>query len=163
MIKNDVQAIVKNTYSILEENGFHNCTVKINGRLSRALGQAWKKEIDIAKKFAEYGRLDMIEWVILHEVAHLIDKRQRGSTKHDSEFARICRRLGTPLTGATTKKFEIWRDGYVQESVMKYRAVCSTCGNVTYRRGMPKNLRSCGKCSPRVFSYEYTLEYKRVR
>jgi predicted SprT family Zn-dependent metalloprotease len=163
MIKNDVKAIIKNAYSILEENGFYNCTVKINPRLTRAMGRAWRKEIELSKQFAEYGRLNMIEWVIKHEVAHLIDKRNRFDSRHDSIFASIARRIGTPLTGATTKDLEVYREGFVDAGEkMKYRGVCPVCGKVTMKRNKPRNLRSCGKCSPNVFSYNYIIEYTRV-
>lgn len=158
MKKNDIAYIKAFAEVVLEEHNLATVSVKINNRLSRSLGRSCGNHtLEINGEFANYGRYQAIEEVILHEIAHFIDKDRRGYSNHDRTFKAICREINCNIPNSNVGDLVLWREDYQKQS--KYTAICPVCGEKHHKARKPQKLRSCGKCS-KVFDRTRILEFK---
>lgn len=105
--------------------------VRINGRISRALGRCIfapkdgivEVHIELSQRFVEQVPFEEIRQVLLHETAHLAAILYSGGRPgHDSLFREICEQLG--CRGDTS---------YIRTTMhMKYEATCPRCGCLCY-------------------------------
>lgn len=105
--------------------------VRINGRISRALGRCCFRpgdggtyiHLELSQRFVEQVPFEEIRQVLLHEAAHLVEILYAGEkTGHDETFRKICAYLGCNGDESVIKT----------TMHMKYEATCPRCGNLCY-------------------------------
>jgi predicted SprT family Zn-dependent metalloprotease len=88
----------------------------------RALGSCnWsKKIIKISQKYMELCSWDIIEDTIRHEIAHAIDAKRRGYSKHDYVWKKVCLEVGAD----PSRTADVPKEMTPQR---KYLKVCGKC------------------------------------
>ena len=104
----DVQVIVKEVESLTGEN--LGLTVKVNGRLKRALARCLTKvingkhipyKLEFGNTILNVSDYEIFRQIVLHEVAHAIaNKKYQDNCNHDSRFKKVCHEIGCYNTGA---------------------------------------------------------------
>lgn len=118
---------------MMDKHGLHDWDIKINGRLSRALGRTFftSKRIELNKDFVFRNYKWQIEGVIKHEMAHALVGPKHN---HNSIFREKCIALKTPpefhgaISLAKIKK--------APPKPMRFTANCPTCGHTYQLRNL---------------------------
>lgn len=151
----DVQVIVKDVENATGES--LGLTVKVNGRLKRALARCFtqvKNGKHIPTKL-EFGNLilnvsdyEIFKQIVLHEIAHAIaNKRYQDNCEHDNRFIKVCQEIGCTNTGAycsaeysnalqqaysrinNEKQQATKTTSKPKQETTKYHVICKDCGH----------------------------------
>lgn len=150
----DVQVIVKEVESLTGES--LGLTVKVNGRLKRALARCLTRVVNgkhIPMRL-EFGNIilnvsdyEIFKQIVLHEIAHAIaNKRYQDNCNHDSRFIKVCREIGCTNTGAycsaeysnalqqayariNQAKEQTTKVAKPKQETTKYSVICKECGH----------------------------------
>lgn len=139
-------------YDLMSDFGLYYWSFKFDNRKLRfGLCDEVAKTISLSKPLVLLNDVDVVEHVILHEIAHaLVGTRH----KHNQVFQKKAQEIGSIFT----TRYPSGNIVYVAKSVI---AQCTNCGKISKRYRMPRRAYSCGKCSGGTFNKEFLLEYKR--
>lgn len=162
MNKND---FVRFARKKLNEHGLKNWVVNFNGRIKRAVGKCKprKKQIDLASTyFIEYGDEisdEELKDVILHEIAHALDFKRRGTSDHSRRWKQVAREVGANPSRTTQLPRSI------KKAVADWKRECPQCGWTSYYHSKPTaGGKLCPECHeswhPGEEKTEYLLEIK---
>jgi len=100
------------------------------------------KKITLSRWYVENNEEALVEDTILHEIAHALDYLERGYSKHDKHWKKICIRIGA-------KPERCSKNADKPEGHYKYSVVC--CGK-TYGKHRKSRGRtySCPQCRKRL-------------
>jgi predicted SprT family Zn-dependent metalloprotease len=124
--------LVQMTRELLDEHGVDGFDVKMNGRLTRAIGRTnfTMRVIEFSSKLAAVNDRSILENTVRHEVAHAI---AGFKAKHGPEWKAACR-----LTGAEPVPC-VAADSI--EGVGRWEAWCTGCKKkVDRRQRKPKSI-----------------------
>ncbi len=110
-----------------------------------------KRIISLSKPLVLINDDEVVENVILHEIAHALVGNSQG---HNKVFQQQAEGMGCIFTGRYAYDNVI---GVPKNVVAK----CPNCSREVRRYRMPKRQFSCGKCSSGVFNPEYLLVFER--
>ena len=152
----DVQVIVKEVESLTGEN--LGLTVKVNGRLKRALARCFtqvKNGKHIPTKL-EFGNLilnvsdhEIFKQIVLHEIAHAIaNKRYQDNCEHDNRFIKVCQEIGCTNTGAycSTEYALALHVAHMKVQEQKEQQATTTRKRQTTKGELTKYSVICKKC-----------------
>lgn len=100
--------------------------------------------------------LQVIEDVIRHEIAHAIDREQRGTSDHSTIWKKVCRQVGADPT-------RLYEGKNTDRAPGKYVATCPTCGKEYQYYRRPKRNQYCTPCNRNDdgrFDSAYRLELR---
>ncbi len=132
---------------LFQRHGLVNYSFGFDRAIRRAgLCNYSQKRITISRHLVEAGDLQVVEQVLLHEIAHALCGQAAGHGKiwraKATELGYLHQRIdGTPLA----------------KQVAKYRGVCPG-GHEHYRSRKPARMLSCKLCAP-SFSRRYLITW----
>lgn len=103
-----------------------------------------KKVIRLSRYFIILeSKNEKIMDVLLHEIAHLLDFKNRKFSKHDKEWKELAKSIGC------SGKYYLDRKTYkkLANKVYKYTGICKKCGNKYYNQKLSKNSKKTSYCS----------------
>jgi predicted SprT family Zn-dependent metalloprotease len=139
-------------YDLMSDFGLYYWSFKFDNRKLRfGLCDELTKTISLSKPLVLLNGEEVVEHVILHEIAHaLVGTRH----KHNHVFQQKAQEIGSIFT----TRYPSGNIVYVPKNVI---AQCTNCGKIFKKYRMPRKDYSCGKCSGGSFNEEFLLVYKR--
>lgn len=100
-----------------------------------------KKKITLSKHLTKRNEINAVKDTILHEIAHALDYKDRGTSDHSKHWKQWARKVGANPTRCY--------DSQVVNTVEPpYYDWCPNCGHKRnrYKRHKSNRPQSCGKC-----------------
>lgn len=151
MPKWTVDSITDYCVNVATEFGYDfDIPVKINGRLTRTLGQVrfvrnmitgeeTPTTLEISKQLIETTTDNDIEQVIRHELSHYFSWQEDGHMHgHDSVFKAICAKIGCTHDGVSSTVERL----VDEREIYKYTVYCPECGAIAHYNRMCKTLKN---------------------
>jgi len=114
------------------------------------------KSIELSQWMIENSKEDDMDlWIdtILHEIAHAIDHKMRGTSDHQWQWKQIAITVGCKPSASARNETVV--------GASKYTITCPKCGNQRnghkFSRAIAQGRKSCGKCSLGYFSKDRVL------
>lgn len=113
---------------------------------------ATKKLITISKPIAKMNleQSQVLDTVILHEIAHAIHYVMYGELNHNQRWVSICLAIGGDGE-------QYYNPELVNPALSKYLLKCKYCGFEVSKNRMPKYMTSCSQCDTK-FNPKYRLQ-----
>jgi len=112
---------------LMDEHGFADIPLKMNTRLTRAMGRAMYKQgflgeykplrMELSPRLLKHVPWEEITDTILHEIAHLMTPGDH----HGPAWKAACRKVGA-------KPERVYKGGAIPKTAHKYTATCKGCG-----------------------------------
>lgn len=148
----DKREAVALTRKHLDDNGLDDWHARVNPRLRSTLGRCryTPKWIELSVPFIEANDADVVEQVILHEIAHAIVGWGHG---HGRLWKAKARELGVRNPASCTEA----------KVPPRWVGHCPACDRRFERQRLVKRRLSCGPCSgPGKFNPEFEVVFKRA-
>lgn len=106
------------------------------------------KQILLSVKYVMHNPVELVRDTILHEIAHAICGYLHG---HDEVWKAKALEIGCNGQRITPGKL----------IPKRYKAVCNTCGNASYRERMNRNMgkSACGYCCKGKYNPQFVLTW----
>lgn len=130
------QAALRFMRRMMDEHGLNDW----NPQLLPMPGKVWglckydAKLICVSQPFLKRASFEEFRQVVLHEIAHELDRRWYGNQGHGRTFAMACRRIGCVYEGPIAH--------YIKDEPVEFKLVLFTETSAIYKRDVPADFDS---------------------